>query len=701
MSDFAIIRLGKDSVSDIKKLNALRKSPEKPVNLTVRCAQVPQELKAGDYAFICLGSDNNKGIATEWTRGVRALGKVTRKSGGPGYNDQWNLSVEIRVVLPESVTQKDLLAKAPRAYYWCSDIPVLGVDTHSNQTAQMIREEGTHQKVAALVSALTTIFPEFRSDTISAYPDLASLFDYQPPAPEGKPITPATLEPFFAEDNNLIELIKRFSFDARSSDLNVQQLNVHRLVASLLSKRFLIAAGLAGSGKTQLALAFARWLTHTTTQADPFLPGTTIESERVTYVVKKADSVAIEFWNESGEEGPTKNMVPREVISEWANYIESNKISSETSAQDISDVVEKSSQFSAYLHRFRPFLKQAAFALIKARASGQPSKRFEIIPVGADWTGSENVLGYPSGLDSGSYLAKPALDLILQAHAHPGIPHFLILDEMNLSHVERYFADILSAIESEEEIPLHGEEERKAGGRVIPQKLGLPKNLFIVGTVNVDETTYMFSPKVLDRANVIEFRMDEGELKAFLGNPAKPDLARLDGKGAGFCKAFADAAGGPAVVPEEAREPFEREMELFFRALQGHGAEFGYRVAHEAARFAHFYKALGNRPGEEDWFPAAFDCIIVQKFLPKLHGSRAKLGPLLKKLWFLCLNEAAALGADALKAAEEAARSTDRKAEPTTDPDILAGARYPLSAEKIGRMWRLLNENGFASFAEA
>jgi hypothetical protein len=398
---------------------------------------------------------------------------------------------------------------------------------------------------------------------------------------------------------DLTGIVGAFAEDLRSKDVMVRanEVIIKRTVSCLLSKRFLIAAGLAGSGKTKMAQALARW---------------------------------------------------------------------------ISPPVEGSSQ-----------------------------PAYAIIPVGADWTGSENVLGYPSGLDSGSYLAKPALDLILQAQAHPGIPHFLILDEMNLSHVERYFADILSAIESEEDIPLHGEEERKAGGRVIPQKLGLPKNLFIVGTVNVDETTYMFSPKVLDRANVIEFRMDEGELKAFLGNPAKPDLARLDGKGAGFCKAFADAAGGPADVPEEAREPFEREMELFFKALQGHGAEFGYRVAHEAARFAHFYKALGNRPGEEDWFPAAFDCIIVQKFLPKLHGSRAKLGPLLKKLWFLCLNEAAALGADALKAAEEAARSTDRKAEPTTDPDILAGARYPLSAEKIGRMWRLLNENGFASFAEA
>jgi hypothetical protein len=63
------------------------------------------------------------------------------------------------------------------------------------------------------------------------------------------------------------------------------------------------------------------------------------------------------------------------------------------------------------------------------------------------------------------------------------------------------------------------------------------------------------------------------------------------------------------------------------------------------------------------------------------------------------VNDAVGRGADALKAAEEAERSTDKKAEPSVV--VPAGAPYPLSAEKIGRMWRLLIENGFASFAEA
>ena len=328
------------------------------------------------------------------------------------------------------------------------------------------------------------------------------------------------------------------------------------------------------------------------------------------------------------------------------------------------------------------------------------SNCFRVVAVGADWTGNENILGYPNGLENASYISKPALDVILHARANQTIPHFLILDEMNLSHVERYFADILSAIESDEKIHLHQDSERKANGTTIPAEVELPKNLFIIGTVNVDETTYMFSPKVLDRANVIEFRMDAGELEGFLGNPAKPDLSKLDGKGASFGKAFVDAAKSAVAVPDEVKVAYDDEMLLLFKTLQAHGAEFGYRTAYETARFIHFYKLLGNHAdGDTTWFPGAFDCVVFQKLLPKLHGSRAKLGPVLKKLWFLCVTDRAGCGVDALKAAEEAARSTDKKAEPSVV--VPTGAPYPLSAEKIGRMWRLLIENGFASFAEA
>ena len=405
---------------------------------------------------------------------------------------------------------------------------------------------------------------------------------------------------FATGNGELTEMLVTFETLARGTvcGLRVGQKLLLRLTSAQCAKRFLILTGLAGSGKTKLAQAFAQWITP---------------------------------LKEEGDEA---------------------------------------------------------------------NPHFAVVPVGADWTGNEHILGYPNGLDKESYVTKPALDVILHAHGCPDVPHFLILDEMNLSHVERYFADILSAIESEAKIPLHREAERSTKDQLIPHDIELPKNLFIIGTVNVDETTYMFSPKVLDRANVIEFRMDAGELEGFLGNPAKPDLSMLDGKGASFGKAFVDAAKSAVAVPADVKAAYNAEMLLLFKTLQAHGAEFGYRSAYEAARFIHFYKLLGNHPdGDTAWFPGAFDCVVFQKLLPKLHGSRAKLGPVLKMLWFLCVNDAAGRGADALKAAEEAARLTDKKAEPSVI--VPAGAPYRLSAEKIGRMWRLLMENGFASFAEA
>jgi len=508
-----------------------------------------------------------------------------------------------------------------------------------------------------------------------------------------------TLQSLFFDAKTSKTLLNLAVEQFAGAKLKVEEDFILRLAAALLSKRFVILTGLAGSGKTKLAQALVRLITPTHSVVDPFLPGATLEAARKVYTVNNSDRLGVEFINDAG----MKVLLPRAIIEQWANYIEINSVSETIGAQDLRDKVKASGgDYSPYLQNFETHYKPAAFLLLKARNSREAIRCYEVVPVGADWTGSENILGYPDGLQATTYVSKPALDLILQAADHPDVPHFLILDEMNLSHVERYFADILSLIESDEGLELYSgdmmkpESWRKTSAlKAIPPKLKqLPENLFIIGTVNVDETTYMFSPKVLDRANVIEFHMDAGELEGFLGNLAKPDLSRLDGKGASFGKAFVDAAKSAVAFPADVKAAYDAEMLLLFKTLQAHGAEFGYRTAYEAARFIHFYKLLGSYPdGDITWFPGAFDCVIFQKLLPKLHGSRAKLGPALKKLWFLCVNDAAGRGPNSLKAAEES------KAEP--NKDALSGARYPLSARKIYRMWRLMMDNGFASFAEA
>ncbi len=148
-------------------------------------------------------------------------------------------------------------------------------------------------------------------------------------------------------------------------------------------------------------------------------------------------------------------------------------------------------------------------------------------------------------MNEGEYVLPEngVLNLLIEANKpeNAGKPYFLILGEMNLSHVERYFADFLSVMESQDRIPLHPETEIWKDCKV-PGKVGLPANLFIVGTVNIDETTYMFSPKVLDRANVIEFRVTSEEMTKFLAHKTPVDLNNIRGKGAVLGAAFVEMA---------------------------------------------------------------------------------------------------------------------------------------------------------------
>ncbi|GAB2618084.1 MrcB family domain-containing protein [Belliella aquatica] len=311
------------------------------------------------------------------------------------------------------------------------------------------------------------------------------------------------------------------------------------------------------------------------------------------------------------------------------------------------------------------------------------SNQYKIIPVGADWTNREPILGYPNALDLNEYI-KPdsgVLDLLIEATNNPDLPYFLILDEMNLSHVERYFADFLSTMESEGTISLHSGIQPISD---VPPKIRIPKNLFIIGTVNIDETTHMFSPKVLDRANTIEFRITPQEMSSFLDQIREVQMENLKSKGAGMAKSFLEMALDKS-VPSEGMDRVKTELTKFFVELKKAGAEFGYRSATEILK-------LIDRLGkiDPDLSPdTKLDIAIIQKLLPKLHGSRRKLAPVLTTLANLCLKES-------IKPEKENA-SIDIMVFGVDTENI----KYPISYEKLSRMHKAAIENGFASFAEA
>jgi len=306
--------------------------------------------------------------------------------------------------------------------------------------------------------------------------------------------------------------------------------------------------------------------------------------------------------------------------------------------------------------------------------------QYRLVPVGADWTNREPLLGYPNALDESKYVSPDnrVLELIIAAQEDPDKPYFLILDEMNMSHVERYFADFLSAMESGREIFLHSGKAVASG---IPASIGIPSNLFIVGTVNVDETTYMFSPKVLDRASVIEFRVSEQDMGTYLESNSGKALQSLNGEGATMAIDFllirelAIAADG---VPKEA-------LMKFFVQLREIGAEFGYRSAAEINRFYSMTRALAPEMEPRE----IIDYAILQKLLPKVHGSRRKLESVLKRMAALCVEEAWGKDVEDFLKAQ------------TGSEDLADHILYPESLTKIKRMYRSMTDNGFTSFAEA
>ncbi|MBA3916315.1 MAG: DUF3578 domain-containing protein, partial [Acidobacteriales bacterium] len=155
--------------------------------------------------------------------------------------------------------------------------------------------------------------------------------------------------------------------------------------------------------------------------------------------------------------------------------------------------------------------------------------RLYVAAVRPDWTGAEALFGYEDGLkplvDGRAAWAVPGpMEFMLSAASDSGNPYLLLLDEMNLAHVERYFADVLSGMESGQPCLPNLVKGADGAWRVRPQgpdRIPLPRNLWIVGTVNVDETTYMFSPKVLDRANTFEFRVPTDEIRTIWRKPTR------------------------------------------------------------------------------------------------------------------------------------------------------------------------------------
>jgi len=301
-------------------------------------------------------------------------------------------------------------------------------------------------------------------------------------------------------------------------------------------------------------------------------------------------------------------------------------------------------------------------AMFRDEEDSKNAKNVALVAVGADWTDNRSVVGYVNHLRDAKmagatdllpvYQSTPVLDLLLEA-SKPGresLPHFLILDEMNLSHVERYFADFLSAMEARSgAIRFHEEGDfrlpRFEGDTVgVPRSLPYPQNLFVIGTVNVDETTYMFSPKVLDRAHVIEFEVDPDDVKAFLDDP-KP-LQPVPRAAAGQAEAFlalslrARGLQEPPLpeLPPAVKTAVNKHLLEVLEILQNGRFEFAFRTAKEVVAYlkVSYELAADKAAWEAGKWKSDLDDEILQKILPKLSGSKRRIEALLVRLARYC-----------------------------------------------------------------
>ena len=242
------------------------------------------------------------------------------------------------------------------------------------------------------------------------------------------------------------------------------------------------------------------------------------------------------------------------------------------------------------------------------------SPAFALVPVQADWQESASLWGHYNPLGGGHFLASPALAVVLDAWARsqPSRPraerslvsHVLVLDEMNLARVEHYGADLLSAMERPGElaIRLHDAGQvRSADGREVPSRIGWPQGLRLIGTVNVDETTFAFAPKVLDRAAVLEF--------------LDVDLT------------FVLERCGDGAELDRVRSWLDAVQEI----LRPQALHLGYRAAREL--IANLRSRLGPVAGwSDDAMRPLLDQLLRNKVLPRVRGPRGGVEGLLLDL---------------------------------------------------------------------
>jgi len=331
-------------------------------------------------------------------------------------------------------------------------------------------------------------------------------------------------------------------------------------------------------------------------------------------------------------------------------------------------------------------VKLFAEAVGATSANGQ----FRLIPVRTDWSDPSDLIGYKDL--SGTFRPGPLTEVLVEAYKPENRqkPYFICLDEMNVARVEHYFSDVLSLMETQERqndrivtdclIPRH-----QLGDADLPRygSVHFPDNVFLIGTVNMDETTHPFSKKVLDRGNTIEFHYIE--LDNFPDTESLGELVGMQTLPALFFTCdYLTLQEAYAEYTDLIKRTTEKLVKIN-HILEGIHAHVGFRVR-DAICFYLIYNQRFGLLSEED----AFDLQLSQKILPRIQGSSMAVKRTILQLLRISL-------ADRQLNMEEMMSDASPLYEQNVEA-LIANARYKHSTQKLLFMLRRLEEDGFTSF---
>lgn len=280
-----------------------------------------------------------------------------------------------------------------------------------------------------------------------------------------------------------------------------------------------------------------------------------------------------------------------------------------------------------------------------------------LIEVKPNWHDSTELLGYWSNL-SQKYMLTDFIRFAYKATKHPAVPFFLCLDEMNLAPVEQYFAEYLSVLESRKVVngkivtePLitkdifkncnltkdgqyaYTAEDASIIEELQKDGLRLPDNLFVIGTVNMDDTTHQFSRKVIDRAFTIE--MNGGRLEDMFSDENKMKLEyRQDGQEAKLELFKSNYTKATEAIESDKVKPFaeviKTEVPKLLNAINNILAKTPFRVSYRVQNEMVLYicNVIENTTEELDInavIGTAFLATLLEKILPRVQGDERLL----------------------------------------------------------------------------